>query len=220
MALDYDTYVSQLANLMVIPSSDSNFTTFLPGCIDYAEQRCYRDLQLQDTVVRDVGTISANNRTFTLPNNFGAFVVVQGMNLYDSGQRLALVPTSQPLIDVLWPNDAAPSAGAVPRVFAMITDTTALVGPAPDQQYSVEVVGTIRPTPLSSSNTTTILTQDLPDLFMAASMIFATGYQRDFGSQADDPKMSQSWEMQYGALLQSANGEEIKKKFGLTGGPV
>jgi hypothetical protein len=37
--LYYDTYVQQTANLMVISTGSSNFTTMLPGMFDYAEQR-------------------------------------------------------------------------------------------------------------------------------------------------------------------------------------
>jgi hypothetical protein len=95
----------------------------------------------------------------------------------------------------------------------MLDQFTIILGPWPDANYQVEVIGTIRPTPLSATNTTTFLTTYLPDLFLAASMIFASGYQRDFGSQADNPQQSASWEMQYEKLFASANAEELRKKF-------
>lgn len=216
MSLTYTTYTAQLANLMVVPTTDTNFQTFLPGCIDYAEQRIYRELQLMDTEVRDTGTLNANTRNFTLPATYGNFVVVHGMNVFRSaGVRSQLTPVSRNVLDFTYPNEASPGAPSIPVLFAMITDTTAIVGPAADQQYTMEVIGTIRPTALSSGNPTTILTDDLPDLFMAASMVFATGYQRDFGSQSDDPKMSASWEQQYQTLKESANMEEMKKKYNL-----
>lgn len=95
----------------------------------------------------------------------------------------------------------------------MITDQQIIVGPAPDQAYTVEVIGTIRPTPLSATNTTTYLTLYLPDLFVAASMIFMSGYMRDFGSQTDDGQQSVSWDTQYTKLFASANVEEMRKKY-------
>ena len=75
------------------------------------------------------------------------------------------------------------------------------------------VVGTIRPNPLSNTNTTTFLTTYLPDAFIAASMIFASGYMRDFGSQSDNPAQAQSWEAQYENLIKSAGAEEVRKKW-------
>ena len=66
---------------------------------------------------------------------------------------------------------------------------------------------------MSVTNTSTQLTNFFPDLFIAASMIFATGYQRDFGAQSDNPAQGQSWENQYDLLIKSALTEEARKKF-------
>jgi hypothetical protein len=95
----------------------------------------------------------------------------------------------------------------------MLSDQTIIFGPWPDKAYVVEVVGTIRPAPLSPTNTSTFLTNWLPDLFIAASMIFVTGYQRDFGAQSDDPNAAKSWDNEYSKLLASAGAEEMRKKF-------
>jgi hypothetical protein len=48
---------------------------------------------------------------------------------------------------------------------------------------------------------------------MAASMVFATAYQRDFGAMVDDPQRAASWESQYKILKESANLEELRKRF-------
>jgi hypothetical protein len=94
----------------------------------------------------------------------------------------------------------------------MVDQWNALLGPSPDSAYSVEVYGTFRPTPLSQQNPNTFLTTYLYDLFMAASMVFISGWMRNFGSQASDPQMGMSWETQYGTLKASANLEELRKK--------
>ena len=46
-----------------------------------------------------------------------------------------------------------------------------------------------------------------------ASMIYISAYQRNFGRQADDPAMAQSYESQYQGLKTSALLEENRKKF-------
>ena len=113
----------------------------------------------------------------------------------------------------MWPNEAAPASPSVPSYYAMITDQQIIVGPPPDATYKLEVVGTIRPVPLSSSNQTTYLTLYLPDLFMTAALIFASGYQLNFNAMGDNPQQSVSWETHYQPLLQSANIEENRKKY-------
>ena len=222
MSLNYTTYVNSLCNIMVVSSTTTQFQTVLPNIIDYAEQRIYRELDLLNTVVRNTtASLVAGNRNFTLPANSpnSNFITVQGINVItpypipnpELGQRNQLVPTTRDFLDTVWNSSTGSS---VPEYFAMIDQFNVIVGPWPDQSYGVEVIGTIRPAPLSSSNPNTFLTQYLPDLFLAASMIFASGYQRDFGSQADNPQQAQSWENQYTLLMQSANAEELRKKFG------
>jgi hypothetical protein len=88
-----------------------------------------------------------------------------------------------------------------------------IVGPWPDNNYTVEIVGTIRPASLSDVNTETFISLYLPDLMIMASMIYVSGYQRNFGRQSDDPQMAQSYESQYQALLGPAVVEEARKKF-------
>lgn len=223
MALTYDQYVADLADLMATATTDPSFVEMLPTIIDYAEQRIYRELQLLSTVVRDsTSTVSANSRDFTLPSAAGRFVTIDGINIYTpvstTTTRNPLTPVSRDVIDWSWPSNTAASASTVPTMFCWVRDgdaasQTVILGPPPGASFTAEVIGTIRPTPLSSGNTTTFLSSYLPDLFMAASMVFASGYMRNFGAQADDPKMSQSWEMQYQTLKASADMEEGMKKF-------
>lgn len=219
MSLTYSTYVTALSTLTTIPSSNPDFTNILPDCIDYAEQRIYRELDLLSTVVRDASqSLTPNSRNFTLPTAQGVFVVTNGINLItpagttpDNGTRNPLTPTSLQVLDLISPSA---TVTGLPTKFAMVTQTAIVVGdPWPGSAYVVEVIGTQRPTPLSSTNTVTFLSANLPDLFLSASMIFMAGYMRNFGAQADDPQMGASWESQYEKLKASAETEEARKRF-------
>jgi len=215
MALTYSQYVTDLANMLVVPQTDPNFVTVLPNIIDDSEQRIYRELDLLSTIVRDSsGTLTANSRSFTFPQHF---VVSESLNVFTpSGttmNRYQLVPTSREFLDALWPNETAATTPSVPQYYAMITDQQIIVGPPPDANYSIEVVGTVRPTPLSVSNPTTYLTLYLPDLFFAASLVFAAGYLQNYGAMVDNPQQAMSWETHYKTLLESANVEENRKKY-------
>jgi hypothetical protein len=217
--MNYTDLVNTISNITVIGSTDPNFVQIFPQAIAYGEDRLYRELDLLSTVTRDSAPLTASNRNFTLPSNNGRFVVTNGFNLItpatttnpDLGTRIQLTPASRDYLDNV---GGSPAYTGLPTSYAMITDQTIIVGPAwPDNSYTLEVVGTIQPAPLSATNTTTFLSLYLPDLLTAAVMVFMQGYQRDWGAQSDDPASAVSWEAQYGKLFASANVVEMRKKY-------
>jgi hypothetical protein len=220
--LTYSTYQTALSTLSGIPTSDPNFIAILPNVIDYAEGRITRELDMKNADIRDAtGSCIANSRNFNLPTSIGTFLIVDGINIItpaatsaDSGVRNPLTPASRDMLDVIWPSA---SGATVPQYFSFIsqaaTQTQIIFGPWPDQGYTVEVCGKFQPQALSATNTTTWLSTYLPDLFLAASMVFFTGYLKNFSAQSDDPRMAVSWESQYQALKASAEVFEARKRF-------
>jgi len=216
MSLTYNTFTTSIANLMVVPVDDPGYVLALPNIIDDLEQRLYRELDLLATIVRNSSAaLTSGNRNFSLPTGF---VVIEDINVItpagttdpELGTRNPLLPATKEVIDMLYPS----SAGAgVPQLFGMITQSSIVVGPWPDGNYQVEVVGTQRPAPMSAANQTTFLSVNLPDLVIAAGMVFACGYQKNFSAQGDDPQSAVSWESHFQKLLPSASIEELRKKF-------
>lgn len=219
--LTYSTYKTALATLSVVPETDANWLSILPDAIEYAELRIYRDLDLLSTVQANTNFSTTTNASKVAITQ-GTFVTLQNVNVItpagttnpDLGTRVPLLPVSKEYIQYSWPS--ATNAG-VPQYFAMIDERTFSLGPWPDAAYTLEIIGTVRPATLSASNTTTFISQYMPDLFLMASMIFISGYQRNFGRQSDDPAMAQSYESQYMALLKGATVEEYRKKFAASG---
>jgi hypothetical protein len=66
-------------------------------------------------------------------------------------------------------------------------------------------------------SSTTFISLNLPDVFIMASMIYVSAYQRNFGRANDDPQMAVTYESQYQALLKGAAVEEARKKFEAAG---
>lgn len=219
MALTYTTYVAALQTMIASNGIDVSFQTILPSCIDYAEQRIYRELDLLSTVTADTSvTLAIGNRLVAIPNTF---IVTNGFNVLtpagadgNTGTRVPLTSVSRDVIDMLWPGNTVTGP---PTMFAMLTQWSVLLGPSPDAAYVLETIGTIRPAPLSAANPATFLATYLPDLFLAASMIFMSGYQRNFSATGNDPQMPVNWESQYGKLLASAETEESRKKYASSG---
>jgi len=224
--LTYSTYVTQIAEMAVVDPTDANFLTILPMMLDYAELRICRDLDLVFTSASLSGpgfALNAGNRNLAFDVNQpdgSYFVVSEQINLItpagqtdpDAAERVALLPATKEFLDSVYGSSLSANR-AQPKYYAAFNETLFLVGPVPDQKYYVEVVGTLRPASLSASNSTTFISQYLPDLLVMASMVYISGYQRNFGRQSDDPQMAQSYESQYQVLLKSAAIEEARKKY-------
>ena len=89
MAMDYNNYVSSLANLMTADPLQPEFQIFLPDCITYAEKRLYRELDLINTVAAASGNLTAFDRLFNLPDApYVSFITTQGVNVFANGQSV------------------------------------------------------------------------------------------------------------------------------------
>ena len=225
MSVTYSSFVSEIATLTVISSTvlvngDTNFQGIMPAVIDYSEGRLYRDLDLPAVRVTDTSvTCSSGVRTIALSTTQGTLLVLQTLNLLTSAgttssfaTRVPLTPVAQAVIDTIYPSAASSNCGQ-PEYFCRVSDTEIAFGPTPDQPYGTEVIATTRPPPLSATNSTTWLSANVPELMIAAGMIFASAHMRNFGAQADDPQRPGSWETQYSNLLKSMNVDSLRMKF-------
>ncbi len=214
-----NSYVTQIATMAVVSETDPAYLTILPQMITYAENRMYRDLDFLFTSVSNTSyACTVGSRSISVPAN--TFVVPEQINLLtpagttnpDSGTRVPLLPTTKEFLDACYGSGLSANR-AQPKYFAPFDDYTFLLGPYPDAGYQVEIVGTIRPASMSASNPSTFISLYLPDVFIMASMIYISAYQRNFGRANDDPQMAITYESQYQALLKSAMMEENRKKF-------
>jgi len=221
-----NSYILQIATMAVVSPTDSAYLTILPQCITYAENRMYRDLDFLFTSIATTSyTLTVGTRQISVPTS--TFVVPEQINVItpstatnpDVGTRNPLLPTTREYLDAVF---GVASSTGLPQYFAPFggnanSNWTFLVGPYPDAAYTVEIVGTYRPNSLGDGSNgttlTTFISLYLPDLFIMASMIYISAYQRNFGRANDDPQMAVSYESQYQALLKGALGEEYRKKF-------
>lgn len=211
------TYASyQAAVIIQIPTTatDANFLTLLPSAIDYAELSICRDLDfLAMHGDIDLGSATTGIATQALPSDV---IVLEA--LFYGTNTIPVTPASQDYIRAVY----AGATRGPPLYFAVVgaasgaawtPATQVLLGPSPDQAYALSGYGTQRQATLSSTTTETFISTQLPDLFWAAGMVFWSGYMKNFGAMADDPKMAISWEAEYQRLLKGAGTEEARKKF-------
>jgi hypothetical protein len=238
--LTYSQYVTQIATMAVVAETDPAFVTILPQMITYAENRMYRDINFMFTSTSLHGAsfvLTPGNRNLSFNINLsantdpaeGTFVVSDQINLLtdasgnpatttnpDACVRTPLLPTTKEFLDAVYGSSLTANRGQ-PQYFVPFNETLFFLGPVPDQAYPVEVVGTYRPNSLSATNTSTFISLYLPDVFIMASMIYISAYQRNFGRLNDDPQMAMTYESQYQALLKSALVEEARKQFQSSG---
>lgn len=209
---------------LAAPSTVADFNTMLARAIEYTELAMLRDPDLDLVAMRtfDSSTqCTASNRNLALPAQiivpFDLYLITPGGTAPDSGTRNAVQRTSLAFIDMLFPT--ASSGTDVPKYWALTDNnqasTMALqakLAPTPASNYTAEWYGIFRPSPLSATNTSNWLSVNLPDLYLAKSMVFWTGYQRNFGAQADDPKMAVSWTMIYDDCKRGASLEEARRR--------
>lgn len=224
--LSYSQYIMQIAQMAVVQETDPNFIAITPMMINYAELRIYRDLdfmEVSEALFGESYKIAAGNRNLSFNKNLpdgSVFTISEQINLItpvgqndpDQGTRVPLLPTTKEFLDAVYGSSLSENRSQ-PMYYAPFNDSIFLVGPVPDSDYYVEIVGTVRPAPISQSNPFTFISQYFSDLFIMASMIYISAYQRNFGKQSDDPQMAQSYESQYMTLLKSAATEEARKKY-------
>ena len=223
----YTTFVAQLALEAQFNVTDPNFLSNLPSCIDYATNRITRELNLLSTITSN-STIqcATGTRIVSLAALNPVFNTLQDINVItpagttnpNLGTRVQLTIQSRAFMNAVYgTSPTASGVTGVPQYFDMVTDQIIQVGPYPDAAYTLEIIGTVRPTPLSPTNATNWISIYLPDLFLAAAMVFMSGFMRSFGAQSDDPKMAVSWEAQYTALRDSAGVEDAMRRYYSTG---
>lgn len=212
--MTYDEYNATMAELAVVPDylTNPDWAVWLPTMIAMAEGRMYRELNLlyANTVLESSAV--GGNREVTLPASINivesAFVITPAATSANAGNRHALQRVSLEYMSYVWPQAALTG---VPTWFAMKSDTVAALAPTPDAAYNVEFSGQSTPAPLSASNTTTWLTLNLPDVFVACSAIYSFANQRDWGASSDDPQAAMSWEQSYKAMMGSALVNEARR---------
>jgi hypothetical protein len=217
--LTYTTYVQQIAEMAAVGSvingtftyTDPNYTSIIPSMIDYAELRMQRDIDFLNVSDTLPFTCTANNQELSLGAGY-PFVTIQNIGVLDpaTGFYAQCTPVTKEYLYAVYPLG---STTGVPKFFAPFNDNLMLLGPIPDQSYAANVTGTVRFPSLSATNPTTFISTYLPDVFIMASMIYMSAYQRNFSKLSDDPQMAVTYESQYQALLRGAIMDEARKSF-------
>lgn len=228
----YSNFVTSLAELMAgietldatsaTPFNDEDANAILPSIIADAEGMMYRDPDLDFLALRATNTSRttvSGNRSVTIPVNYLTIEQVALLcpagSTTSNGVRVNLSRVSPEFINAMFSD---PSYLAPPiygqSYYAMFNSADILIGPTPDGAYLCEFYGVVTQTPLSNTNTDTYLTSYFPDVFLAAAMVFTSGYQKNFSAAgADNPPQAISWSSHYDALKKGAAFQSARQRF-------
>lgn len=235
--LSYNAYI-QNVGVMAVETTTMNagvcqfnsapLQIIVPQILNYAEQRIARDLDLLSSQTSNIYTLTTGANVFPLPVN--DFQVVQTLEIVQISNGAVvnacpLLPTSKEFIQNVY---GGLYTADMPQYYAMYGDnfgseqdtaTNILLGATPNYAYSLRVTGMAAQPSLyqnavagTADTAYTYISQWYPDLLLIASMIYVSGYQRNWSSTSDDPAMAQSYEKQYQALRLGAVPLENRRK--------
>ena len=205
MALTY-TYAQLVAAIKTYADDlDAEYVAQVDDFIARSELRILRDLDLELFETWSSLTISSANRTVPKPSNT---VIINDVFIRSpSAQKWIELPRRSYEYCIMY----APieSDTGVPRYYAELDRTNIYVVPTPDKAYASgnsKARATIRPTGLSSSNTTSWLGDNLADLLFHGAMIESHNFLKH------PAKVKEAADMYNSLILQIADEQAQGKR--------
>ena len=97
-------------------------------------------------------------------------------------------------------------ATGVPKYYSYWDENTIVIAPTPDQNYNMQINYILKPTQLSSSNTTTYLSKEFPNGLLYACLVEAYGFLKG------PMDMIQFYEKKYAEAAQGFSIEQMGRR--------
>ena len=190
---DYSDLTDNVRNYTETSTSVLSNTIIQPF-IESVEDKLRRTVDLNYYRKYDTATLTVNNPFLPLPSDWEATRYVQLID--GSDDRTFLIQK-----DISFMNEYAvdrTSAGAAtPKYYAMWDQDTHYLAPTPNAALTVELAYTSKPTGLSSTTTSTWVSQNAPNVLLYGCILEALGYLK---GPAD---MIQYYDKMYNQSLQA-----------------
>ena len=158
--------------------SSNVFTdTILNGFINDAEFRILREVDSDNNRRYVSANLIASTRFIDTPTDL---LIIRSAQIVDS--ELASGDTNQnrdflQFRDTSFMSEFNPTATTgVPKYYSNWDETRIVVAPTPDQTYTIQLNYILKPTGLSSTNTTTYLSTEFPNGLLYACLVEAYGF--------------------------------------------
>jgi hypothetical protein len=169
--MTYDDLVTAIRNYTEVGSNV--FTaTVVNTFITMAENQILREIDLDVFKLEVSGNMTSGNKFLTAPNNI---LTHRYIMITSAGQQIFLDFRDLSFMKEYWPNGA--STG-VPKYYSVWDQNTFYVAPTPNAAFPVELGYIYRPPQLSSTNTTTWISENAPEALLYACLVQAYSYTK------------------------------------------
>ena len=170
------TYTELLSEIRSYTEVDSNVLTdaILNDIILQAEIRIFREVDLDCFRSYQFTTLTQGNEFISLPGQTpSTMAFVRTASIYptagtDANNRTYLLQKDISYMTEYWPNRTTQSK---PKYYAMWDQNTIYLAPTPDSAYNIELALNRNETGLSSSNTTTWVSTNAPQVLLYGCLV-------------------------------------------------
>ncbi len=208
------TYSELVTQIREYCEVDSNvFTTAIVNdFIEHAESKIFRQIDFDVFRKYKTATLTAGDAFVGMPGNTPeSFAFIRSVNIFSASGSLGGLTDNERVFlekrDQSFINEYAPdrTATGIPKYYANWDNDTILLAPAPNAAYTMELAYNAQETGLSSSNTTTWVSNNAPGLLLYACLIEAFKFLKN-------PNMVAMYTQAYQELLTPLAAEQIGRR--------
>jgi len=207
----YSELVTQIRDYCEV---DSNvFTTAIVNdFIEHAELTIFRQIDFDVFRKYQTATLTSGDAFVGMPGNTPtSFAYIRAVNIFSpSGSLGGLTDNERVFLekrDASFINEYSPNrtSTGIPKYYANWDNDTIILAPAPNAAYTIELAYNAQETGLSSSNTTTWVSNNAPGLLLYACLIEAFKFLKN-------PNMVAMYSQAYQELLTPLAAEQIGRR--------
>jgi len=209
------TYAELVTQIRDYTETDSNVltTTIVNDFIEHAELKIFRQVDLDVFRKYKTATLTAGDAFISMPGAIPTdFEYTRYINIFGTSglSGSSLTANERVFLDKRDPSfmneyRSDRTATGVPKYYANWDNDTIIVAPAPNAAYTIELAYNALPTGLSSSNTTTWVSNNMPTLLLYACLTEAFKFLKN-------PNMASMYAQSYQELLTPLAAEQIGRR--------
>ena len=209
------TYSELVTQIREYTETDSNVltTTIVNDFIEHAELKIFRQVDLDVFRKYKTATLTAGDAFISMPGAIPTdFEYARYINIFGTSglSGSSLTANERVFLDKRAPSfmneyRADRTATGVPKYYANWDNDTILLAPAPNAAYTIELAYNALPTGLSSSNTTTWVSNNMPTLLLYACLTEPFKFLKN-------PNMASMYAQSYQELLTPLAAEQVGRR--------
>ena len=201
------TYTELLQKIRDYTEVDANVltSTILDGIIENAEFRIFRDIDSDNNRRYATANLITSDRFISRP---AGLLIVRSAQIVDSDGSSE--PDNREFLqyrDTSFMSEFNPTGGTgVPKYYSLWDEQNIVVAPTPDATYEIQLNYILKDPGLSSTNTTTYISQKFPNGLLYACLVEAYGFLK--GPQ----DLLQLYEQKYKQVVEGFSIEQMGRR--------